>query len=103
MAIKRVTTRDAAQVIANREDFRTSGALYGESCSLGRYDSGRLSGADLDKFYADCRDISYVVMSYATPIAWYVTPSETVKGGWHKVAQKFSVTTTKHQSNLWKI
>ena len=29
MAIKRVTTRDAAQVIFDREDFRTSGALYG--------------------------------------------------------------------------
>lgn len=103
MAIKRVTTRDAAQVIANREDFRTSGALYGESCSLGSFDRGRLSGEDLDRFYADCRNISYVVRSYATPIAWYVTPTDTEKGGWYKVKAKFSVTTTKHQSNLYLI
>lgn len=103
MAIKRVTTRDAAQVIFDREDFRTSGALYGESCSLGSFDRGRLYGEDLERFYADCGNIRYVVMSYATPIAWWVPPTATEVGGWYKVKGKFSVTTTKHQSNLYKI
>ena len=90
--MKRLTTRSiaTAQAIANREDFRTSGALMGESCSLGSFDRGRLTGADLDRFNADCKNITYVVKSYATPIAWYVTPTDTDKGGWYKVKAKFS-------------
>ena len=35
----------------------------------------------------------YVVYSYDTPIAWYSIP-----GGWHVVTQKFSRTTSRHQS-----
>lgn len=102
----RTTTRSirTAQAIRDREDFRTSGSLYGESTSLGRYDSGRLSGADLDQFYADCRDIDYVVVSYATPIAWHVTPANGDESPrWHVVSQKFSSTTSKHQSNLYMV
>lgn len=101
--MKRLTTRGiaTAQAIAAREDFRTSGSLMGENCSIGFYDRGRLTGADLDRFAADCKEITYVVKSYATPIAWYVAPTATVTGGWHIVAQKFSVTTTKHQGNLY--
>jgi hypothetical protein len=101
--MKRLTTRGraTAEAIRDREDFRTSGSLMGESCSLGTYDRGRLSGEDLTKFYEDCADIRYAVMSYATPIAWYVAPSETHKGGWYHVKAKFSVTTTKHQGNLY--
>lgn len=100
----RTTTRSirTATAIRDREDFRTSGALYGESTSLGRYDSGLLSGPDLDKFYADCRDIDYVVMSYSTPIAWHVKDDEGNER-WHVVSQKFSPTTSKHQSNLYLI
>lgn len=103
--MKRLTTRGiaTAEAIRDREDFRTSGSLYGESCSLGSYDRGRLSGEDLTQFYADCGSIRYVVMSYATPIAWWVPASETDKGGWYKVKAKFSVTTTKHQGNLYLI
>lgn len=104
--MKRLTTRGiaTAQAIRDREDFRTNGALYGESTSVGRYDAGRLQGDDLNRFYADAPEITYVVMSYATPIAWYVPASDTrPEGVWHKVAQKFSVTTTKHQGNLYLI
>ena len=103
--MKRLTTRGiaTAEAIRDREDFRTSGALMGESCSLGRYDSGRLSGADLERFYADCPNIRYAVTSYATPIAWWVEATPTTKAGWYKVGQKFSVTTTKHQGNLYLI
>ncbi len=103
--MKRLTTRGikTAEAIRDREDFRTSGSLYGESCSLGSFDRGRLSGADLEQFYTDCGNIRYVVMSYATPIAWWVPETETSKARWHKVSQKFSVTTTKHQGNLYLI
>lgn len=103
--MKRLTTRGiaTAEAIRDREDFRTSGALMGESTVLGRFDAGRLSGADLERFYLDCGNIRYAVMSYATPIAWWVPASETEKGGWYKVGQKFSVTTTKHQGNLYLI
>lgn len=97
----RTTTRSirTAEAIRDREDFRTSGALYGESTgALGTYDSGRLSGPDLHQFRLDCRDIDYVVWSYRTPIAWHKTD-----GAWHKVSQKFSSTTSKHQSNLYLI
>lgn len=102
--MKRLTTRSiaTAEAIRDREDFRTSGSLMGESTSVGRYDSGRLSGDDLDRFYADCRDIDYVVVSYSTPIAWHVT-NTSGQGRWHVVSQKFSSTTTKHQSNLYLI
>lgn len=37
----------------------------------------------------------YIVYSYSTPIAWW-----TEAHGWHVVKQKFSVTTSKHQSRL---
>lgn len=100
----RTTTRSirTAEAIRDREDFRTSGALYGEETGrLGRYDSGYLSGADLDQFYLDHTFVDYVVWSYATPIAWHWTNGET--SGWHVVNQKFSLTTTKHQSNLYMI
>lgn len=98
--MKRLTTRSiaTAEAIRDREDFRTSGALYGEERNVGVYDRGYLSGPDLDRFVEDCGDITYVVVSYNTPIAWYV-PGK----GWHVVAQKFSRTTTKHQSNLYLV
>ena len=85
-----------AQAIGRRETFQTHGALNGERVSgLTTWDSGRLNGSDLDKFREDCRDISYVVYSYATPIAWVAN------GEVHKVAQKFSVTTSQHQGKLY--
>ncbi len=93
--MQRLTTRGpaTARAIANREDFKTSGALRS-----GRYWSGAglLSGAEADLFYA--AKPSYVVYSYATPIAWW-----TEENGWHKVGQKFSVTTSRHQGNLYLI
>ena len=102
----RLTTRciRTAQAIRDREDFRTSGALMGEATGrLGRWDSGRLSGPDLDQFYLDAPFIDYAVWSYSTPIAWHWTNEKAGTSGWHKVAQKFSTTTSKHQSNLYLI
>lgn len=92
--------REVAEYIRDRKPFKTYGALQAESFGprpgYGYISSGRLQGADLDKFREDRDDITYVVWSYATPIAW-----ETYDGRTHKVAQRFSVTTSKHQGQLY--
>jgi hypothetical protein len=99
--MKRLTTRSiaTATAISRREEFNTSGALSArKEKGLGSWDSGKLSGLDLDVFRDDARRIVYAVWSYATPIAWF-----THGMGWYVVEQKFSITTTKHQGNLYMI
>lgn len=99
MKILSTTGRATSEAIRDREDFNTHGALKGRNISpIGYYDSGRLGGADLEIFNADCDQIDYVVTSYATPIAWHSAAT-----GWYKVEQKFSVTTSRHQGNLYLI
>lgn len=107
--MKRLTTRGiaTAQAIRDREEFRTSGSLRAEVVNgLSRWDSGILSGDDLEKFNEDCADIRYVVYSYSTPIAWWAGTwrgFENMEPGWYVVSQKFSRTTSKHQGNLYLI
>lgn len=103
--VQRLTTRGirTATAIRDRESFVTSGSLSGRTVPDGGLGPGiaynsRLDGDDYYAFLDQCYDIDYVVFSYATPIAWH-----SVKHGWHKVAQKFSPTTGKHQSNLYLI
>lgn len=100
----RLTTRSIATATAIRDriPFNTSGALSARIVEgMGRWDSGKLKRADLDQFRLDAEYIDYVVYSYSTPIAWhYMTGSNE---GWHVVAQKFSQTTGKHQTNLYLI
>lgn len=95
---KRLTTRGiaTATAIGNHETFSTSGALRATSDKVGPWDSGWLSGVDHETFHADMASIVYTVFSYGTPIAWV-----TDAGKVHKVSQKFSVTTSKHQGNLY--
>lgn len=98
----RLTTRSiqTAEAIRDRVSFTTSGALRGEAIAppgLHSWDSGYLSGADLDRFRDDKHLITYVVFSYRTPIAWYMGSM----GEWHIVQQKFSPTTSRHQGNLY--
>lgn len=91
-------SREVAEAIAARMPFETYGALRGESVNgLSVWDAGRLSGPDLDAFRSDPQAITYVVYSYATPIAWYS------HNAWHRVAQKFSMTTSHHQGKLYLI
>lgn len=99
--MQKLTTRGTAtaEAIRDRQDFDTHGALKGRNVrSCTAWDAGRLTGPDLVRFNDDCSHILYVVWSYATPIAWC-----TLSGRWHKVAQKFSSTTSKHQGNLYLI
>jgi hypothetical protein len=86
--MKQLNQRDAMHYIATRQEFKAS-ALSGSRYSLG---AGRLSGAELQKFYDEVNFIEYAVYSYGTPIAWHTL------GGWYVVEQKFSVTTSKHQN-----
>lgn len=83
---------DTYLAIRNREPFKTHGALAGGPSILGHL--GMLGHDDREQWYADVNDVDYVVTSYATPIAWH-TPR-----GWHVVAQRFSATTSRHQSTV---
>lgn len=101
--IPRLSSRSfaVAEHIRDRKGFNTHGALRATAVtptSVGVYDSGQLSGDDLDAFRDQCREIEYVVYSYSTPIAWW-TPTN----GWHRVSQRFSRTTSAHQGKLYLI
>ena len=109
--VQRLTTRGirTATAIRDRESFVTSGALSGRTVPDGGLGPGTVynswlerDGDDYAQFILDCYHIDYVVFSYATPIAWHYTRDDGV-GGWHVVAQRFSPTTGKHQSNLYMI
>ena len=88
--MKAVNQRDAIHYIATRQGFKAS-ALQGTLTTKG---CGRLDLRQLDKFINELLDgkINYIVYSYETPIAWHTSE------GWYTVEQKFSVTTSKHQT-----
>lgn len=92
--MKTLTTRgfETAKAIANLQEFKTHGALSARRGRFGNWDSGRLSGEDLERYKWDMPHIIYAVFSYSTPIAWVT--SENIA---YKVKQRFSVTTSKHQ------
>ena len=76
--------------IEAREPFRTYGALWG-GAPAGAW---LLQGEDLAQWKADRSMITYAVYSYSTPIGW-ATPTR-----WHRVSQKFSVTTSRHMGQI---
>lgn len=89
----RTTTRNAstiARAIQQGEDFTTSGALSGEAYPL------IVGGGRLSYDWASRIDRPvYVVRSYATAIAW-----QNYDGTWVVPDDKYSVTTSKHQSTI---
>jgi hypothetical protein len=91
--MKQLNQKDAIHYIATRQEFKAS-ALSGEfktyTPSTGRLDSEESAKLALD--FSRALD-AYVVFSYGTPVAWF-----TAVGGWYVVSQKFSVTTSKHQT-----
>lgn len=95
----RISSRSplVAEYIAERTTFSTHGALRATTDPT--WGGGSLRGADEDRWVeTGGYRAEYVVLSYDTPIAWW---SEMY--GWHVVSQKFSVTTSRHQSRLYKI
>lgn len=87
--MKQINQRDSEYYITNRLDFRAS-ALEGLDGRTNTY--GRLDNEEVARYESVKDSIDYVVMSYRTPIAWHSAE------GWYVVAQKFSVTTSKHQN-----
>lgn len=89
----RTTTRDActiARALRNGEPFTTSGALSGEAYPL------IVGGGRLSYDWASRIDRPvYVVRSYATAIAW-----QNYDGTWVVPDDKYSPTTSKHQSTV---
>lgn len=88
--MKQVNQIDAIDYIAKRQEFRAS-ALEGRVYGAG---NGRLNPEETEKYNQDLNSVIYWVYSYSTPIAWY-TPS-----GWYMVQQKFSPTTSRHQTTV---
>jgi surface antigen len=92
--MKQMNQRDAIHYIATQQEFKAS-ALSGVNANTnglqGAY--GRLDPEEFARFKEVESQVSYVVYSYGTPIAWY-----TEGNGWYVVEQKFSVTTSKHQN-----
>jgi bisphosphoglycerate-dependent phosphoglycerate mutase len=86
--MRQLNQRDAIHYIETRQEFRAS-ALEGRAYGVG---NGRLNEEETARYNQDLNAVMYWVYSYSTPIAWYT------KDGWYCVAQKFSVTTSKHQN-----
>lgn len=86
-----ITQDEAPERIRDRQPFQAS-ALSGVKGSTG---TGDLP-AELAELYEEVRpSITYTVLSYRTPIAWYIED-----GGWHLTACRWSVTTTQHQGTV---
>lgn len=79
-----------ADVLRNRQDFKTGGSLTGERGS----DRG-FGGSLPQAFLSAVRSAEYVVYSYTTPIAWL-----NADGTWTVPDVKYSVTTSRHQSKI---
>jgi hypothetical protein len=75
-------------ILAAREPFTSHGNLY--SSDDGFYPLGRLPG----EHHASLKRADYVVYSYSTPIAWHT------EDGWVMPDEKYSVTTSRHQSRI---
>jgi hypothetical protein len=95
--MKTINQKQAVEAISSLEDFK-AGALSGVWVRLSIY-TGRLSVTHpeivaLDKAITEGKSV-YVVRSYQTPIAYYTE-------GWHLVTEKFSSTTSRHQSIIRK-
>lgn len=83
-----------AEALKGHVDF-VAGNLWSATMHDYNISCGRLNG---DERVILARHIlrlgtAYVIHSYATPIAWW-----TEREGWYLVKERFSVTTSKHQS-----
>jgi hypothetical protein len=92
------TLREIPALIAARKDFKGNSMSATHQVFTGLWWAGRLTGDDLDRWNADGHNIEYAVYSYNTPIAWVLKDGST-----YRVAQKFSVTTSKHQGKLYTL
>jgi hypothetical protein len=104
MSVKRVTLRQVNDSWKACEEFNANNTLRGEYVSsvwgetmgrLNEYERSRLQEwAFMAKNNPAAKGL-FVVFSYATPIAWAIVYNDG-RTERYKVAQKFSVTTSKH-------
>jgi len=105
--VKRLTQRgrDLKVAILKGEDF-TAGAMSGKQTEDTCYhETGRLDGQAWNLLRDD--NPGYVVYSYSTPIAWFVSSrpfgsqwsdSMATKAYWTVPDRRYSVTTSRHQN-----
>lgn len=86
--------------IKDRRPFRDASALRGESS--GTYHTGRLDQRHADQYNEHrgrgCMD--FVIYSYGTPIAWHLQDDPVMGTCWIFPSAKYSVTTSRHQSEV---
>lgn len=91
----KINSRDAVNYIGAQKPFQGFGALRAVTIPE---DSCYLTGDDREQWEKDVGSMVYIVYSYRTPIAWV-----TSRGTKYRVQGKFSVTTSRHQSKLYKL
>ena len=92
--VARINQRQAVRAIADRMTFQAGALNASRIHRVNPYSEGIMSGEAYEQWRADCLAdrITYVVRSYYTPIAWFTTDR-----GWIVPADKYSVTTSRHQ------
>lgn len=96
--MRNATSSEIPQLIADREEFTNSGGtLRGIKNPDVLTGAGILEDNERHKFLRSIHNIgiTYLVLSYETPIAW-----ETKDGHRYKTTQHFTTTTSKHMSLL---
>ena len=92
--VARINQRQAVRAIADRMTFQAGALNASRIHRVNPYSEGMMRGEAYEQWRVDCLAdrITYVVRSYYTPIAWFTTDR-----GWIVPADKYSVTTSRHQ------
>ena len=91
----RESRENTIKAIAYRKPFQTSGALFGvRVVSPG---VGILPQSARERYYETVNDTVYWVVSWETPIAWYVIPDPGEAPYWIFVSRHFTKSTSVHQ------
>ena len=104
MNTNRLNRSQIPTAVAKRLEFSNStGSLKAhkrtENYNPGTHLTGRLNPDERAKFLSDAqRGIDYLIVSYATPIAWVCSD-----GSVYRVSQKFSVTTSHHMGQIYTL
>lgn len=89
--VYKTTAHRAHVLISARQDFKTGGAIRGANTSIPDLPYGHQLPEEWREPYLTS-GATYVVWSYATPIAWWSEES-----GWTRPEVRYSPTTSHHQ------
>ena len=77
------------EALRTRTEFDANGTMRG---TTSRYSTGALPAEHKEQYLADWNDITFTVLSYATPIGWVLAD------GTVRIPEvRYSQTTTRHQ------